>query len=91
MERIKMKKRREPTIAEAAEQFVIYKTARGECQWGRILLTLLSLPSVSMRTVPIVTHCHHCHLVTRRRRKSPVSLLFLWPWAQKDATMSQNG
>lgn len=29
MERIKMKKRREPTIAEAAEQFVIYKTARG--------------------------------------------------------------
>jgi hypothetical protein len=29
MERIKMQKRREPTIAEAAEQFVIYKTARG--------------------------------------------------------------
>ncbi len=29
MERIKMKKRQEPTINEAAEQFILYKTARG--------------------------------------------------------------
>ena len=29
MERIKMKKRKEPTLQEAAEQFILYKTARG--------------------------------------------------------------